>query len=133
MRRWGTSGFSLMEVMIAVGIGALMVGVVTVSLGKAGYKGKKARAEADIKAFEGAIHAYESEHGNIPGGDQGLSVLVEGGFLNKKSLPADPWKNPYSYVVPGPEGMAFDIISYGADKSEGGDDKNKDLKLSEIE
>lgn len=129
----GEAGFSLMEVMIAVGIGALMVAVLTVGLSSSGYKAKVARVKADLKAIEGALHQYESDNGSYPVADQGLQALVDGSYLERRKLPEDPWKNPYVYVVPGPDNMAFDVMSYGADKGEGGEGNNKDLKLSEIE
>ncbi|MBI2346014.1 MAG: type II secretion system protein GspG [Deltaproteobacteria bacterium] len=102
-------------------------------LGRATHKGKVARVQADLKAFEGALLAYESENGSLPPSDQGLKVLIEGGYLNKRDVPKDPWKHEYVYVVPGPSNLPFDIVSYGADGQEGGEEKNQDIKLSEIE
>jgi len=38
----------------------------------------------------------------------------------------DPWKNAYVYRCPGEHGE-YDIISYGADKTEGGEGESHDV------
>lgn len=131
--RNGAAGFSLMEVMIAITIGMVVMGAATYSFTKAGYSGKKARATADLKAFEAAVRQYEMENGSVPTQEQGLQILIEGGYIDKREVPKDPWKEPYVYLVPGPNNLAFEVYSRGADKQEGGEGKNQDLKLSEIE
>ncbi|NIQ91699.1 MAG: type II secretion system protein GspG, partial [Deltaproteobacteria bacterium] len=54
----------------------------------------------------------------------------EKGYLPK--IPKDPWDNDYIYISPGEHGD-FDLISYGADGEEGGEDKNADVQSWEIE
>ena len=43
-----------------------------------------------------------------------------------KSIPADPWGNPYQYKFPGPNG-GVQILSYGADGAPGGEGPNADI------
>jgi general secretion pathway protein G len=38
----------------------------------------------------------------------------------------DPWKNRYEYKSPGDHGE-YDIISYGADGKEGGENESQDI------
>jgi general secretion pathway protein G len=44
-----------------------------------------------------------------------------------KEIPVDPWKNAYVYKCPGEHGD-YDIISYGADKVEGGEGEQGEKK-----
>ncbi|MBI4365928.1 MAG: type II secretion system protein GspG [Deltaproteobacteria bacterium] len=133
MRKMGARGFSLMEVMIAIAIGAVIAGAATLSFTKAGYKGKVARVKTDLKAIEGALHQFESDNGTFPQAEKGLQALIDEGYLNKKAVPKDPWGNTYVYVVPGPGNLPFDVISYGEGGEEGGEAKKQDIKLSEME
>src|SRR5262249_21103864 len=41
--------------------------------------------------------------------------------------PADPWGNPYVYRSPGQEGRTYEILSYGADGTEGGTGSGQDI------
>jgi general secretion pathway protein G len=41
-------------------------------------------------------------------------------------IPPDPWNNPYIYESPGINGD-YDLISYGADKMEGGEKEDRDI------
>jgi hypothetical protein len=43
-----------------------------------------------------------------------------------KEIPNDPWDNPYVYKCPGEHGE-YDLISYGLDKTEGGEGENQDV------
>ena len=70
------------------------------------------------------------QHDRYPPTDIGIAALVEktddfpDGLLNK--LPKDPWGSPYTYLQPGRQ-TAYEVISYGADKQEGGTAADKDI------
>lgn len=49
-----------------------------------------------------------------------------GPYLKKLEIPLDPWNNPYIYESPGNHGD-YDLYSYGADGTEGGDGENRDI------
>jgi general secretion pathway protein G len=49
----------------------------------------------------------------------------QGPYLPKE-IPVDPWKKPYAYKCPGDHGD-YDILSYGADRVEGGEGENQDV------
>ncbi len=51
----------------------------------------------------------------------------DGPYLDAKNLPKDGWGNDFIYNCPGADNMPFDIISYGADKTAGGEGYNADL------
>ena len=43
---------------------------------------------------------------------------MPGGYV-KGGYPKDSWKNDIQYVIPGADGRAFDLYSFGADGKEG--------------
>ena len=47
-------------------------------------------------------------------------------FKRQKQIPLDPWDNEYIFRCPGDHGE-FDIISYGADREEGGEGEDQDV------
>ena len=49
-----------------------------------------------------------------------------------EDVPRDSWNNEFRYTAPGPAGKDFELISLGADGSEGGTGNNADIKYSEI-
>ena len=89
---------------------------------------------AQIDAFEKALEAYRLDVGKYPTTEQGLAALItappgtpnwQGPYL-KKSVPLDPWKNPYHYRQPGEHGD-YDIYSYGRDGKPGGQNEDADI------
>ncbi len=105
-------------------------------LGPLAEEEKIGTAKMDIKLdLADALFLYELEIGMYPTTEQGLSALVEkptteplpplwrGPFL--KTVPKDPWGNPYIYINPGVHNKErFDLSSYGPDGIESEDDIN---------
>ena len=118
-------GFSLIEVMIVVVIIGLMAGVVTFATARYLDKSKQTKARSDIATLAAAVDTYYIERGDYPPMRQGLAALSPD-FV--KVVPADPWGEPYVYVVPG-RTQPFDILSYGADAREGGEGRDADVSL----
>jgi general secretion pathway protein G len=88
---------------------------------------------------------YKLDNGVYPSTEQGLQALVEaptigqlprkwreGGYLEKRRVPKDPWDSEYIYLSPGLHGD-FDLISYGADREPGGEGNNKDINNWELD
>jgi general secretion pathway protein G len=127
-------GFTLIElliVMIILGLLAALVG--PRMFGKVG-KSKQKAAKTQISLFETAMDTYRLDNGKYPTTAQGMQALRvkpegaekwDGPYL-PKDIPLDPWGHPYVYKSPGDHGD-YDIISYGADGSPGGDGENEDV------
>ena len=130
-------GFTLLEllvVMVIIGLLAAYVGPKYFSqIGKSEVK----TTRAQIVGFEKALQQYRLDTGRFPTTEQGLAALVErptappeprawasDGYLPE--MPTDPWNRPYIYRSPG-RNSAFDLLSYGKDGKEGGEDLDADL------
>jgi general secretion pathway protein G len=137
-------GFSLVEVLVALVIVAIMSTVVAVNLIGTSSEARVASAQSQLANFETALSLYNTQQGTLPTLRQGLAALVEapavpplpprypqGGYLNSSSVPDDPWGNPYIYLTPGRNGEPFEVISYGADGLEGGEGFDADLSTSD--
>jgi len=136
----GRGGFTLLEIIVVVFILSLLVAIVAPKIMGRTDDAKIADAKVQIKNFETALKLYKIDNGSYPTTEQGLESLIEkpttgqvpgkyreGGYLEQKKIPLDPWGNPYMYVSPGVHGD-FDILSYGADGKEGGEGKDADIK-----
>ena len=132
-------GFTLIEIMVVIVILALLAALVGPKLMGRTDDAKITDARVQIKNIETALKLYKLDTGSYPATEQGLAALVtiptvgvipknykEGGYLESKKIPKDPWGNDYLYVSPGEHGD-YDLYSYGADGVKGGDGKNADI------
>jgi general secretion pathway protein G len=133
-------GFTLIEIMIVVFIISILAAIVAPRLIGQSDEARIAQAKVQIKNFETALKIFKLDNGFYPSTEQGLEALIEhpttgkiphkyreGGYLEQKTIPLDPWNNPYLYISPGVYGD-FDLICYGADGREGGE-KEKDADI----
>ena len=129
------SGFTLIELLIVmVIIGLLAAFVVPKLIGRVG-ESKQTAAKAQIELLSTAIEMYKLDTGKYPLQDTGLQSLNakpgdiqnwKGPYMKKEKIPKDPWGVDYIYKYPGTHGD-YDLISYGADGSDGGSGDNKDI------
>jgi general secretion pathway protein G len=138
------AGFTLVELLVVITVLGILAAIVLPKFTGQTAKAKVSAAKIQIRSLEDALAQFEVENGFYPGTDQGLEALVtkpstgkeakewrEGGYLQKSTVPTDPWGNKYIYLSPGSHG-AFDITSYGADGMPGGDGDNADINSWEI-
>lgn len=138
-------GFSLIELMVVIVILGILAGMIMPRLMGRTDDAKQVKAKVDIAALTTALQLYKLDNGEYPTTEQGLKALIEppekdggasnwkkGGYLEKQSVPKDPWGRDFIYLSPGIH-QDYDILSYGADGVQGGEDKNQDIKSWEIE
>lgn len=131
--RKNEKGFTLLEIMLVVGIIVIILGVAVARLGNTTGIAKDMRVRADIQAVNTQLKLYESMNGFFPTTEQGLQALVvqpdsdpkpTRWYQLFKEMPKDPWGNDYIYICPGrkyPD--SFDLYSAGPDrKAETADD-----------
>lgn len=133
------AGFTLLEIIVVVFILGLLAAIVAPKIIGRTDDARIAEAKVQIKNFETALKLFKLDNGFYPATEQGLAALVEkpttgqipqkyreGGYLEQKKIPFDPWNNLYIYISPGLHGD-FDIASLGADGKEGGEGKDADI------
>jgi general secretion pathway protein G len=122
-------GFSLVEVIVAVTIVAILAAIVAPRVYRFIFKANAARAKTEATTIANQLKLYMTENGmsSLPS-DFELIVLTEGAdpLLEKKDDLLDPWKNPYVLRLPG-EGRDWDVLSYGADGQPGGEGEAQDI------
>lgn len=133
LRRHG--GFTLLELLVVLGIIAMLAGIVGPQVMKHMGASKTKAARVQIEDLAASLDMYKLDEGRYPTAQQGLSALVErpsdakrwnGPYLRKDKIPQDPWNQDYHYVFPGQHGK-FDLFSYGADEKEGGEGEDQDI------
>lgn len=116
----GTSGFTLVEILLVVVIIGMLATIAAINVPKFLGQGREGKVKADINSIAAAVEAYNMVEGKYPAS---LAALQEGNDPYLKTLPKDPWGNPYQYNSPSSrQGHRYDIYSYGSDGSAGGDD-----------
>lgn len=120
--RWSNrndAGYTLLELLVVMGILAVLTAVATPQL--MGYfgKAKTQSVQLQIENIDTALEMYYMENGSYPSADIGLRALVEatpeakhwnGPYLKKAKNLRDPWGRPYQYRLLNGE---YEVFSLG--------------------
>lgn len=130
-----TRGFTLLELLVALLIIALLAGYVGPKLfGEVG-KARSKTAASQMKSIESALDRYRLDTGHYPTINQGLAGLMtnvgntpgwEGPYMSSQ-VPNEPWGKPYIYRSPGEGGKDYDLMTYGADEKPGESGEDADI------
>jgi len=133
-------GFTLIEIMVVIVILTLLAVLVGPKIIGRSDDAKIADAKVQIRNLETALKLYKLDSGVFPSTEQGLQALVtkpatgvipknyrEGGYLESKKVPKDPWGSDFLYISPGEHGD-YDLYSFGADGARGGEGKSADIE-----
>ncbi len=137
-------GFTLLELLVVILIISILSTVVGVKLAGRTDEARVATVKAQLANFKTALKLYKMDNGNYPTQQQGLQALVEpsalpprprkfpkDGYLDRRTLPLDPWDNDYIYLIPGSNGESYEIISYGNDGEPGGEGADADISTAD--
>ena len=116
-------GFALIELLVVMVIIGLLAALVVPKFFGHVDKAMQQDAQAQIELLGQALDLYRLEEHKYPSTDEGPKAIAS--YL-KKEVPKDPWGSTYVYISPGEHGD-YDLISYGADNAEGGEENNKDI------
>lgn len=131
-------GMTLVEVLAVVVILGLIAGALLVSFSSTFGKARHELAKTNIGIIAGKLEVYRMEHEGYPGNDVGLKALTDGSatpsaaYYLKSDQLLDPWGRSFLYVTPGPGGLPWEVLTYGADGTPGGDGENADLSSSNL-
>ncbi len=124
------NGWTFVETLIVIGIILILTSTVGFMAFRYIDKARVVAAKNQVEELSMALHAYYMDCKQYPTEQQGLDALWEkpalepvpaewtGPYLTKK-LQNDPWGHPYRYSVPGPNGLPFGVVSFGAKGVEG--------------
>ncbi len=126
-------GFTLIELMLVLVILATLSAIVVPKFAGQSKKAKITAAGVQIESFGTGLSQFEVACGRYPTTTEGLYALLQapadvqsewsGPYLERNTIPLDPWGSEYQYRCPGqynPDG--YDIYSFGPDGKLGGDD-----------
>jgi len=120
------AGFTLIELMVVIVILGLLVGLVGPNVMKAVDDGRISTAKAQMATMRDAVRAYKMKKGRYPD-----SLEEAKDELADSTIPKDPWGNDYRYEKTGKN--SFDIVCYGGDGQEGGEDEvDQDIRLADL-
>lgn len=132
-------GFTLIEIMVVITILGILAALIVPRVVGRTDDAKIAAAKQDIASIMQALKLYRLDNGRYPTTDQGLQALITkpatepvpsnwkaGGYLERSSVPRDPWGHPYQYLSPGTKGE-IDVFSLGADQQPGGEGPDADI------
>lgn len=129
-----SGGFTLIELLVVMVIIGLLAALVAPRFVRQEEKAKVKATRAQIELLGTALDTFRLDVGRYPTTQEGLEALRrqpggverwDGPYL-KKEVPLDPWGKPYLYRSPGEHGP-YDLSSYGADGTPGGDGDNRDV------
>ena len=134
------AGFTLLEMVIVLGIIAMILGGAIFAMRGIGDGAKLTQVRTDCSSIRSVMDIYKMNAGTYPTTQQGLKALVD--KPNSAPVPRmwtrladkvflDPWGSEYLYRFPGKKNAnEFEIISRGKDGQEGTAD---DINSSDIQ
>jgi general secretion pathway protein G len=115
----GAAGYTLLELLVVMGILAILTAFATPQLMGYFAKAKTQSVQLQIENINTALELYYMENGSYPSTNVGLKALVEttpeaprwnGPYLKKAKNLLDPWGRPYQYKVSNGE---YEVYSLG--------------------
>ena len=123
------SGYTLFEIMLVLGIIAVLVGSAIYMLAGNLDIAKEQRVTSDVQAISMQLRTYEMLNFRKPTTEQGLEALFQMPTADPKpqhwkklmeALPLDPWGQPYVYRNPGKyKTDGYDLYSLGPQGKDG--------------
>ena len=130
--------FSLLELLVVILILGILAAAVVPRIVGAGDKAKIDLVCVQMKGAAQALKMFKLDNGIYPETEEGFEALQSNPDSDKypnyssqgymENLPKDSWQNKMLYLK---TGNKFEIISYGADRREGGTEEASDIKFTQ--
>ena len=131
------AGFSLIELLIVIVILGGLVAVVAPGLMDSADQAKRDTVCLKMYDLGKRLDMFKLDNGVYPDTEEGFEALLSNPDAEKypnyratpylKKMPKDTWKTPFIYVK---TADGFELISFAADRKEGGEEENKDILFS---
>ena len=135
-RRITRRGFTIIELLIVIGILLAIGGIVLVNVIGAQDRADVGVTKVQMQGIEDGLQRFRVDMKRWPSEEEGVAVLWSSGGLEdeedtskwggpylQKPAPNDQWGSAWVYRNPSEiEGLSYDLISVGPDREEGTDD-----------
>jgi prepilin-type N-terminal cleavage/methylation domain-containing protein len=108
--RFNKAGFSLIELIIAITIGAMLIGASLYFATTYFESAKRSTTRTHLQNLKLILENYKAEKGTYP---ETLVQLQKSGFYKAKSIPKDGWDRSFVYRVTPDGKQAYELFSYG--------------------
>ena len=132
------TGFSLIELLIVIVILGGLVAVVAPGLMDSADQAKRDTVCLKMNDLKKRLDMFNLDNGVYPDTEEGFAALLSNPDTEKypnyrakpylKKAPKDSWRTNFIYIKKADD---VEIISYGADRKEGGEENSKDILFSE--
>lgn len=130
-------GFSLLELLVVILILGILAAFVAPNLIGKGEQAKRDLVCIQMSNIGQALKMFKLDNGLYPDTEEGIQALLSNPDSEKypnyphtpymEHAPKDSWQNSFSYLK---NENSFDLISFGADRKEGGSGDSEDIFFS---
>ena len=130
--------FTLLELLVVILILGLLAYFVVPNVIGASDRAKRNLVCTQMASIANALDMFKMDNGMYPDTEEGLKALVSNPDSDKypaysskpymKRVPKDSWKQTIQYIK---TDNGFDLISFGADRKEGGTGDAADIRYSQ--
>jgi len=131
------SAFSLLELLVVILILGTLVAIVAPNLIGKGEEAKRDLVCVQMNSLSQGLKMFKLDNGMYPETEEGISALISNPDSDKypnyarkpylERIPKDSWQNPFAYLK---TDTGYELISFGADRKEGGTDDAEDIFYS---
>lgn len=111
-------GFSLIELLIAMVVLAVLAAIAIPGLLTAAERSRQRRTMGDLRTVAAAVEQYALDHDGYPslalGSATRLAPLLEPTYISHLP-PQDAWGRPFTFAAPFDDATAYAVVSFGRD------------------
>ena len=134
------AGFSLIELLIVIVILGGLVAVVAPGLMDRADQAQRDTVCLKMNDLGKRLDMFKLDNGVYPDTEEGFEALLSNPdpekypnysskpYIKGGKMPKDSWNTPFIYVK---TADGFELISFAADRKEGGEEESKDILFSE--